>query len=84
VSGDYNINKLRWECRRGIKEVEVILIPFFEERFVELSDDLKVQFVALLASEDVDLFEWLTQKNYPDNGPLHDIFRAIYATLGVH
>ena len=84
MAKEFNINQLRWQCRRGIKEVEVILAPFFETHFSTLSTALKDQFVALLAAEDIDLFEWLTQKNYPEDGPLDEIFTAIYATLGLH
>ena len=29
--------RLAWQCRRGIKEVEVVLVPFFEQHFMALS-----------------------------------------------
>ncbi len=79
---EYNLKQLRWQCRRGIKEVEVILGPFFERHFEVLEPELQQAFVALLDAPDADLFEWLTQKNYPEGGPLYSIFEKIFSTLG--
>ncbi len=81
MAEEYNIKQLRWQCRRGIKEVEVILAPFFEEHFSTLSSEMKQAFVELLLCEDVDLFEWLTQRSYPDNGQFSALFHHIFATL---
>lgn len=76
-----NLKRLRWQCRRGIKEVEVILGPFFENHFETLSDDLKQEFVTLLECGDAELFEWLMQRNYPNDGPQRKIMQAILSTL---
>ena len=35
LNAEEHIRRLRWHCRRGIKEVEVLLVPFFEERYTE-------------------------------------------------
>lgn len=80
----FHMNRLRWQCRRGIKEVEVILGPFFENRFMMLSDELKQDFVALLECNDADLFEWLMQRNYPNDGPHSKIIQAILTALDRH
>lgn len=82
MSDQYNFNQLRWQCRRGIKEVEVIIGPFFERYFTELEPSLQQAFVELLECADADLFEWLTQKNYPEEGALYPIFAKIFSTLG--
>ena len=50
--------KLRWACRRGLLELDVLLAPFVEEGYDGLSEQQKRDFERLLASDDPDLFAW--------------------------
>jgi antitoxin CptB len=52
--------KLRWACRRGMLELDVLLGNFLEEVFISLSEQDQNTFVDLLAENDQDLFTWLT------------------------
>ncbi|PIE41138.1 MAG: hypothetical protein CSA49_05100 [Gammaproteobacteria bacterium] len=47
IYSEDELKRLSWQCRRGIKEVEVLLAPFFENHFAELSDADKQLFVEL-------------------------------------
>ena len=51
-------SRLRWACRRGMLELDVLLGPFVDEAFDDLSDDDKVLFERLLTCDDPDLFAW--------------------------
>ncbi len=51
--------RVKWACRRGMLELDVILDPFFEERFDSLSDEDKQDFIDFLKCDDPDLFAWL-------------------------
>ena len=51
--------RLRWQCRRGMLELDVLLGNFLEEAYLTLSTEDKSLFVKFLDSEDQDLFEWL-------------------------
>lgn len=50
--------RLKWACRRGMLELDVLFLPFVEEAFAELNDDDKVLFERLLTCDDPDLFAW--------------------------
>ncbi len=50
--------KLRWACRRGMLELDVLLAPFVEEGYDGLNEQQKRDFERLLASDDPDLFAW--------------------------
>ena len=50
--------KLKWACRRGMLELDVLLEPFVEEAYDALSNEDKAAFQRLLACEDPDLFAW--------------------------
>ena len=51
--------RIKWACRRGMLELDVVIMPFFEERFEQLSIAEKQDFVALLECQDPDLFAWI-------------------------
>lgn len=53
-----NIARVRWACRRGMLELDVIFQPFVERHYADLSDDSKSTFVRLLECEDPELFAW--------------------------
>ncbi|MEM7418697.1 MAG: succinate dehydrogenase assembly factor 2 [Pseudomonadota bacterium] len=51
--------RLKWACRRGMLELDVLLLPFVEEAFDDLSYEDQVTFELLLTSDDPDLFAWI-------------------------
>ena len=50
--------RLRWACRRGMLELDVLLAPFVEQGYDALTQQQKQDFERLLASDDPDLFAW--------------------------
>ena len=53
-----NKPRLRWACRRGMLELDVLFMPFVEEAYDLLSDKDKDIFERLLAEQDPELFAW--------------------------
>ncbi len=51
--------RIKWACRRGMLELDVLVMPFFEEQFDTLSRDEQADFVRLLECDDPDLFTWM-------------------------
>ncbi len=59
--------KLRWACRRGMLELDVLFMPFVEDAYDSLSDNEKGIFQRLLSGEDPELFAWfMGHKECPD------------------
>ena len=54
--------KILWQCRRGLWELDAILIPFVEKCFPSLDDSEITQFRELLSYEDIELFDILVNK----------------------
>ena len=52
------VNRLKWACRRGMLELDVLFLPFVEAAFDELDDGQKLAFERLLSCDDPDLFAW--------------------------
>ncbi|MGX5914297.1 succinate dehydrogenase assembly factor 2 [Aliidiomarina sp. Khilg15.8] len=51
-------NRLRWACRRGMLELDVLFAPFVEEAYDELNEEQKAVFRRLITCDDPDLFAW--------------------------
>jgi len=74
-------NKLRWRCRRGIKEVEIPLQRFFEQYYMGLDAKHQTLFQQLLTCDDVDLFEWLTRQSEAADAQINYMVDYLLRTL---
>ncbi|GLQ73763.1 succinate dehydrogenase assembly factor 2 family protein [Vibrio sp. vnigr-6D03] len=59
--------RIKWACRRGMLELDVVIMPFFEEQFESLSEQEQKDFVSLLECDDPDLFTWIMGHGRSDN-----------------
>lgn len=50
--------RLKWACRRGMLELDVLLMPFVEKGFHELDEQQQEHFERLLTADDPDLYAW--------------------------
>jgi len=69
--------KILWQCRRGLWELDAILIPFFEETFNELDKREIEDFRKLLSYEDIEIFDILVNKKSFDDRDLEGIVDRI-------
>ena len=59
------LGKLRWRCRRGMKELDVLLTRYVEERFCGASDQERDAFRQLLETQDPVLYAYCMGKERP-------------------
>jgi len=60
-----NRSRIQWACRRGMRELDIAILPFFEYEYDALSDTDKQLFARLLTCDDPDLFNWLMNYGEP-------------------
>ena len=72
-----NLTQIRWRCRRGMLELDVFLVPYFDNCFKGLSQEAKSDFIDLLESSDPVLLEWLMGRNKPEEEKFAKSIRAI-------
>ncbi len=63
-------NRLYWHSRRGMLELDLILLPFLEQCYEDLSNEDQAIYKTLLAAEDQDLFQWFLGRGKPDDPQL--------------
>lgn len=71
--------KIKWSCRRGMKELDIMVMPFFEEVFASLPHSEQTAFVKLLEADDPDLFRYCMRKTTPQDPALAAIVQKIIA-----
>ncbi|HEU4617690.1 MAG TPA: succinate dehydrogenase assembly factor 2 [Gammaproteobacteria bacterium] len=59
--------RLRWRCRRGMRELDAVLEAFLERDFLALADSDKRRFEALLDLTDPELYGYLVRRHEPDD-----------------
>ena len=67
-SGD--TGRLRWKCRRGMLELDLVLLPFLDEHYAPLSEYQKQIFERLLEEEDPVLQSWFMRHKVPEDKKL--------------
>ncbi|UZE95236.1 FAD assembly factor SdhE [Alkalimarinus alittae] len=74
---DSEFNRLFWHSRRGMLELDVLLVPFLKEAFRDLPPEDQARYVKLLECEDQDMFGWFMQKGTPEDPDLAKIVKII-------
>ena len=74
---EFNKQKIFWHSRRGMLELDLLLVPFATEVFESLSRPDQVLYSDLLKEEDQDLFTWLMQRSAPNDPRFEPIIRQI-------
>jgi antitoxin CptB len=69
--------KLAWRCRRGIRELDLLLERFLENHYDELSQVQLEAFEKLLAGSNDELSAWLLGTNDPPQEDLAPLVQAI-------
>jgi antitoxin CptB len=58
-------NRLAWQCRRGMRELDVLLNGFLEQCYARLDAGERESFARLLEYPDAVLLEWLMGRMVP-------------------
>ena len=72
-----NLSKLKWACRRGMLELDVLLNNFLNEKYNDLQVDDKKRFIALLRCADPEIFAWALGHEKPVDPELAIIIEKI-------
>jgi len=65
MSVNVQVSKLRWQCRRGMRELDDLLTGYLEERYDDAGADEKAAFAALLQLPDPELVGYLLNRQQP-------------------
>ncbi|WWO98140.1 MAG: succinate dehydrogenase assembly factor 2 [Candidatus Dasytiphilus stammeri] len=77
----YNLSAIYLACRRGLLELDIIIMSFFKDQYLNLSTKDKLNFIKLLELDDIELLNCLIYNNEPHDinfKPIVDLIRQLH------
>ena len=69
--------RLRWQCRRGMRELDELLLRYLEEFYAQDNEADKAAFREVLTLSDPELNGYLLQRQTPDDEPIARVIDRI-------
>jgi antitoxin CptB len=73
------LGKLRWRCRRGMRELDVLLARYLDEQYATASPLDREAFRQLLDSQDPLIYAYFLGRETPPNAVLSTLIERITA-----
>ena len=77
---DRRLERLRWRCRRGMRELDVLLMGFLDRRYASLGDEAQQAFESLLSLPDPDILDLLSGRARAQDAALRYVVEQLLAT----
>lgn len=75
------VARLRWQCRRGMLELDLLLNRFLDVAYASLSLSQRNDFVRMLGYQDQIIYDWLMSQSVPADPALRDLVAHIQAAM---
>lgn len=76
-------NRVLWASRRGMLELDLILLPFVENIYPGLSPEDQLSYQQLMLSEDQDMYAWFMRREDPSDSRLQRIVDLVRDNTGL-
>jgi antitoxin CptB len=80
LTASTEIRRLEWRCRRGMKELDLMLLRYLREQHSQASGDEKAAFEEFLELPDPDLVRYLIAGEIPSEPRLAALCRSLLRT----
>ena len=71
------LDRIRWRCRRGMLELDIVLQGFVEKHYMQLNDAELQYFDTLLSLPDNDLWDMITSKKEVEDIKLQPVLQLL-------
>ena len=76
-------SKLKWRCRRGTKELDLLLEGYLEKIYAKTDSEEQVLFVELLTFQDTQLILYLLGDTMSESTELNQLINKIRSSCSV-
>lgn len=74
---DKHASHIRWQCRRGMLELDALLLNYFDNHFKELPTEDRITFENMLRYSDQDLYDWILETSQPPSVEISEMIQVI-------
>jgi antitoxin CptB len=71
------LSRLRWRCRRGMRELDQLLLRYLDREWEAASDAERAVFLRVLDCEDDKLWRWVMGRERPEDADVHALVRHL-------
>ena len=82
MDGGRDEQRVYWHSRRGMLELDLVLMPFARQVYPGLDEAGRAAYRRLLECEDAELYAWLMRRTRPDEPELRAILERIFEANG--
>jgi len=79
---DRERQRLRWQCRRGMLELDLLLSRFMDVGYGDLDGAERADFKRLLGYQDQILYDWVMEHSVPAEPALRGLVGRIRKAMG--
>ena len=72
-----NLHKLAWRCRRGTRELDLLLQRFVDKHYQTVSAELQRSFETMLEMQDPELYDLLTRRKVSSDQNVNKVIEYI-------
>lgn len=72
--------RARWRCRRGMLELDIILLRFIDQYYMQLNNTELQQFEQLLSLSDNELWDLISGKKKNQDKNLQHVLRLLQSS----
>lgn len=77
MTGDPELSRLRWRCRRGMRELDMLLLNYLDNSYVDAEPAEQQAFRRLLTTPDPDILALLTGRALADDEHLIYVIKRL-------
>lgn len=77
LSTEQEIRRLRWQCRRGMLELDHVLDRFLDLGYSDLNGPERLTFLRLLGAQDTSLSDWFMSRVEPPDVEMRELVQRI-------
>ena len=74
-----HLARLRWRCRRGMRELDMLLLRYLDREFASASAESQAAFEALLSVPDPEILDLLAGRIVPQDPDTHALVQRLLA-----
>lgn len=67
------ISKLRWHCRRGMRELDILFLHYLEQHYQNASEDEQLAFEALIDTSDPIITDYIFNRQNPPSTSINKV-----------
>lgn len=71
------LSQLRWHCRRGVKELDVVLSNYLNKHYLNSAEDIQLAFKELLQLEDPILMSLVMNNHQVDDKAINKVLNKM-------